>query len=97
MGKNKNKKEVITVSEVVLHSLSNFTYGLLGASIIVSIKLGHDLPVLITYLMYYFFLGKVINRPKYVTNVGKFIVFPIPTAVGAFFGYKVAPILINLF
>ena len=87
----------ITTFEVISHSISNFTYGLLGASIIVSIKLGYDLPVLISYLAYYFFLGKVINRPKYVTNVGKFIVFPIPTAIGAFVGYKLAPFLINLF
>ena len=91
---NKNK---MFWSEVFKHATSNFIYGLLGASIIVSIKLGHDLPVLITYLAYYFFLGKVINRPKYVTNIGKFIVFPFPTAIGAFVGYKAAPIVIGLF
>ena len=52
--------------------------------------------VLLAYLAYYFFLGKVVNRPKYVTSLGKFIIFPIPTAIGAFIGYKVTPLLITL-
>jgi hypothetical protein len=74
----------------------NFIYGLLGAVVIVALTLKIDIAVLLAYLAYYFFLGKVVNRPKYVTSLGKFIVFPIPTAVGAFIGYKVTPILIAL-
>jgi hypothetical protein len=50
----------------------------------------------LSYLLYYFFLGKVVNRPKYVTDLGKFIVFPVPTALGAFIGYKLAPHLIGM-
>ena len=76
--------------------LYNFIYGLLGAVVIVALTLKIDIAVLLAYLAYYFFLGKVVNRPKYVTSLGKFIVFPIPTAVGAFIGYKVTPILIAL-
>jgi hypothetical protein len=76
--------------------LYNFIYGLLGAVVIVALTLKIDVAVLLAYLAYYFFLGKVVNRPKYVTSLGKFIVFPIPTAVGAFIGYKVTPILTAL-
>jgi hypothetical protein len=47
-------------------------------------------------MIYYFFLGRVVNRPKYVTSLGKFIVFPVPTALGAFAGYKLAYILTNM-
>jgi hypothetical protein len=47
-------------------------------------------------MVFYFFLGKIVNRPKYVTDLGKFIVFPVPTALGAFIGYKLSPYLINL-
>ena len=54
-----------------------------------------DMAVLLAYLAYYFFLGKVVNRPKYVTSLGNFIVFPIPTSIGAFVGYKIAPMLIE--
>jgi len=75
--------------------LSNFLYGFLGAVVVVSITVGIDIAVFLAYLSYYFFLGKIVNRPKYVTDLGKFIVFPIPTAVGAFTGYKLAPYIIN--
>lgn len=76
--------------------LYNFIYGFLGAVVIVALTLKIDMAVLLAYLIYYFFLGKVVNRPKYVTSLGKFIIFPIPTAIGAFIGYKVTPILITL-
>jgi hypothetical protein len=76
--------------------LSNFVYGLLGSMVIVTITSRVDVAVLLAYLIYYFYLGKVINRPKYVTSLGKFIVFPIPTAMGAFVGYKLTPILIGM-
>jgi len=76
--------------------LMNFIYGLLGALVIVSVTIRADLGVLMAYLVYYFFLGKIVNRPKYVTDLGKFIVFPVPTAIGAWIGYKIGPILINL-
>ena len=76
--------------------LANFIYGLLGAVVIVTITAQIDTAVLISYLVYYFYLGKVVNRPKYATSLGKFIVFPIPTAIGAFVGYKITPTLIDL-
>jgi hypothetical protein len=76
--------------------LYNSIYGFLGAVVIVALTLKIDIAVLLAYLIYYFFLGKVVNRPKYVTSLGKFIIFPIPTAIGAFIGYKVTPILITL-
>lgn len=76
--------------------LSNFIYGLLGAMVMVTITSQIDLAVLLAYLAYYFYLGKIVNRPKYVSALGKFIVFPIPTSIGAYVGYKVAPILIEL-
>lgn len=76
--------------------LYNFLYGFLGAVVIVAVNLRIDIAVLISYMIFYFFLGKIVNRPKYVTDLGKFIVFPVPTALGAFIGYKISPFLINL-
>jgi hypothetical protein len=87
-----NDKKEIWVDGV----LYNFIYGLLGAVVIVSVTIKIDIAVLLSYLIYYFFLGKIVSRPKYVTDLGKFIVFPVPTAIGAYVGYKVAPLLINL-
>lgn len=76
--------------------LENYIYGLLGSILVVFIAERVDIMVLIGYMTYYFFVGKVINRPKYVTSLGKFIVFPVPTALGAFTGYKLAYILTGL-
>ena len=76
--------------------IANLVYGFLGSIVIVTITSGVDIAVLLSYTIYYFYLGKVINRPKYVTSLGKFIVFPIPTAMGAFVGYKLTPILIGM-
>lgn len=73
--------------------LENFIYGLLGSILVVFIAVKVDILVLIGYMTYYFYVGKVINRPKYVTSLGKFIIFPVPTALGAFAGYKLAYLL----
>ena len=36
-----------------------------------------DIAVLGGYLVYYSFMGRIVNRPKYVTDLGKLIVFPV--------------------
>ena len=71
----------------------NFIFGFLGAMIVVFISTRTDIMVLVGYLSYYFFMGRIVNRPKYVTDLGKLIVFPIPSALGAFTGYKLSMIL----
>jgi hypothetical protein len=71
----------------------NFIFGFLGATIVVFISTRTDLMVLFGYLTYYFFMGRIVNRPKYVTDLGKLIVFPIPSALGAFLGYKISYLL----
>ena len=71
----------------------NFIFGLTGAVIVPFIAMRMDIAVLVCYLVHFFFISKVINRPKYVTSLAKFILFPIPTALGAFAGYKIAYVL----
>ena len=68
----------------------NFIFGFSGAVIVPFIAMRIDIAVLICYLFHFFFISKVINRPKYVTSLAKFILFPIPTALGGFIGYKLA-------
>ena len=68
----------------------NFTFGFLGAMLVVFIATRTDLAVLIGYITYYSYMGRIVNRPKYVTDLGKLIVFPIPSALGAFAGYKLS-------
>jgi len=74
----------------------NFIFGFISATLVVFIATKTDLAVLLGYITYYFFMGKIVNRPKYVTDLGKMIVFPIPSALGAFTGYKITYILLEL-
>jgi hypothetical protein len=95
MSLKKIRKEYLetTSGELRQAAFENFVYGFIGSIIVVFIANRIDIAVLISYLCYYFFVGKVVNRPKYVTSLGKFIMFPIPAALGAFTGYKLASIL----
>jgi hypothetical protein len=92
----KEYKEASTLE--IFHGVrDNFIFGFLGATIVVFISTRTDIMVLLGYLTYYFFMGRIVNRPKYVTDLGKLIVFPIPSALGAFAGYKLSYILQNIF
>lgn len=75
----------------------NFIFGFLGAILVVFISTRVDFAVLGGYLVYYSFMGRIVNRPKYVTDLGKLIVFPVPSALGAFTGYKLSYILLHYF
>jgi len=79
-----------SLKEVRYAIIENFFFGFSGAIIVPFIALRMDIAVLIGYLIHYFYISKVINRPKYTTSLAKFILFPIPTAFGGFTGYKVA-------
>ena len=74
----------------------NFIWGFLGAILVVFIATKTDMAVLIGYMAYYFYVGRIINRPKYVTELGKLIVFPIPSALGAYIGYKLSYYMIQM-
>ena len=98
---NKYRKIVKEWKDATPHEIwegirDNFLFGFIGATLVVFIATKTDLAVLIGYMAYYMFMGKIVNRPKYVTDLGKMIVFPIPSALGAFTGYKVSYLLIEI-
>jgi hypothetical protein len=89
------KKIVKEYKDATAHEIwegirDNFIFGFLGATLVVFISTRTDIAVLLGYITYYYFMGRIVNRPKYVTSLGKMIVFPIPSALGAFTGYKLA-------
>jgi len=92
MAKSKIAQEYMAAEpkEVRYAIFENFFFGLSGAMIVPFITLKMDIAVLVAYMIHYFYISKVINRPKYTTSLAKFILFPIPTALGAFIGYKLA-------
>lgn len=84
-----------TTKEIWEGVRDNFTFGFIGATLVVFIATRADIAVLLGYLIYYNFMGTIVNRPKYVTDLGRLIVFPIPSALGAFAGYKLSYILLQ--
>lgn len=84
-----------TIKEVWEGVRDNFIFGFIGATLVVCIAMKSDISVLLGYFAYYSFMGKIVNRPKYITDLGKLIVFPIPSALGAFTGYKISYILLH--
>lgn len=79
-----------TTKEIWEGVRDNFIFGFLGAMLVVFIATRVDIAVLLGYITYYAYMGRIVNRPKYVTDLGKLIVFPIPSALGAFTGYKLS-------
>jgi hypothetical protein len=74
----------------------NFIWGFLASIIIVFVSTKSDFAVLVSYIVYYTFLSRVLNRPKYITDLGKLVIFPYPSALGAFVGYKLSSYLLTL-
>ena len=107
MNDNSNKKSkmnkeisvldaLTTPNELIRETLINFTWGFLGNSIVVFVSKELDLLVLINYIVYYILISYIVNRKKYDTILGKFIVLPGSAAAGAFTGYKVAQLLTTI-
>ena len=84
-----------TTKEIWEGVRDNCIFGFLGAILVVFISTRTDIAVLLGYIVYYSYMARIVNRPKYVTDLGKLIVFPLPSAVGAFTGYKLSLILIT--
>lgn len=85
-----------TAKEIIEAIVDNALYGFLGAVIVVAIAMKMDIAVLGAYIIYFSYVGKIINRPKYVTDLGKIVIFPFSSALGAFTGYKLSQWVLEL-
>ena len=84
---------ITTPNELIRETFINFMWGFLGNSIVVFASKELDFLVLINYIVYYILISYIVNRKKYETMLGKFIVLPGSAAIGAFTGYKLAQII----
>ncbi len=87
---------ITTPNELIRETLINFMWGFLGNSIVVFASKELDFLVLINYIVYYILISYIVNRKKYETMLGKFIVLPGSAAIGAFTGYKLAQIIAQI-
>jgi hypothetical protein len=86
---------ITTPAELIRETLVNFSWGFAGNSIILFVSKEMDIAILINFIVYYMLISYIVNRAKYETRLGKFIILPGSAAVGAFTGYKVAQWIAN--
>ena len=86
-----------SVRELIREFFINYFYGFAGNSITVFIAKEVDVAVFMGFILYYLFLSFIVNRTRYETYLGKFIVLPGAAALGAYSGYKMALWLVTLF
>ena len=87
---------ITTPAELIRETLINFMWGFLGNSIVVFAAKELDFLVLFNYIVYYILISYIVNRKKYETMLGKFIVLPGSAAIGAFTGYKLAQVISSM-
>lgn len=81
---------ITTPWELIRETIINFLWGFMGNSIVVFMSKGIDVMVLINFIFYYMLISYIVNRDKYKTRLGKFVILPGSAALGAFSGYKLA-------
>jgi hypothetical protein len=86
-----------SISELLRETLINFSWGFFGNSIVVFMAKEIDLAVLINFFLYYMLISYIVNRAKYESIFGKFVILPGSAALGAYTGYKVAQLISQIF
>jgi hypothetical protein len=81
---------ITTPGELIRETITNFLWGFVGNSIVLFISKELDAMVFINFLVYYSLMSYIVNRAKYTTRLGRFIILPGSAALGAFAGYKTA-------
>ena len=81
---------ITTPLELIRETIINFMWGLMGNSIVVFMTNQIDVMVFLNFISYYLLISYIVNRDKYTTRLGRFIILPGSAAMGAFSGYKLA-------
>ena len=77
------------IKEMFKEALINFSYAFIANISTPFIVMKYDLGVLFSFMIYYFFLSYILNRDKYETKLGRYVLLPLPCIIGAFLSYKV--------
>jgi len=85
-----------TPKELIFEFIINFIYAFCANVMVPFIVLKSDLGIFICFLMYAYMLSYILNRDKYSTKLGRYIMMPLPYALGAFTAIKLGYIIANL-
>lgn len=81
---------ITTGKELIRETIVNFMWGFMGNSIVVFMAKEIDAMVFLNFIFYYMLISYIVNRDKYKTRLGKFVILPGSAALGAYTGYKIA-------
>jgi hypothetical protein len=79
-----------SIKELIYETFVNFIYGFVANIVTVFIIIGNFYLMFVGFVMYYLFVSIVINRDKYETNLGKYVIFPLSASLGALLGIWLA-------
>lgn len=83
----------VTRQEVFKAFGQNYLYGFTGVMIPVAVWMEHTIILAVALFAFYSMLSIVVNREKYVTNLGKYFLFPLPAMLGGVSAYVLGDII----
>jgi hypothetical protein len=86
-----------TLKELVFEFCVNFFYAYVANVTTPFIVQKYDMGVFVGFFIYYYFLSYILNRDKYESKFGRYILLPVPCVLGAFASYKTGYLIFNLF
>ena len=85
-----------SLKELVFEFIINFIYGFAANIMVPFIILKSDIGILLSFGLYYYMLSYILNRDKYESKLGRYILMPVPCILGAFTAIKIGYIIAKL-
>ena len=85
-----------SLKELIFEFIVNFIYAFAANVMVPFIILKSDVGVLLSFGMYYFMLSYILNRDKYESKLGRYILMPVPCVLGAYFAIKIGYVIAQL-
>lgn len=85
-----------TLKEMIIEFIINFIYAFAANVMVPFIILKSDVGILLSFGLYYFMLSYILNRDKYESKLGRYILMPVPCILGAYFAIKIGYTIANL-
>lgn len=86
-----------TLKEMTIEFIINFIYAFAGNVMVPFIVLKIDVGIFLSFGLYYFMLSYILNRDKYESKLGRYILMPVPCVLGAFTAIKLGYMLAEMF
>lgn len=86
-----------SLKELIFEAIINFIYAFAANVMVPFIVLKLDVGILLSFGLYYFMLSYILNRDKYESKLGRYILMPVPCILGAYFSIKVGYIIAQYF